>query len=53
MKVKKKTKSWGGERPNSGRKQKYGELTKILSIRVPLSKFEDVRNLVKTYLIAI
>lgn len=50
MKIKEKSKTWGGERPNSGRKRKYGEVTKILSMRVPLSEANNVKKLVKNYL---
>jgi hypothetical protein len=42
--------TWGGERPNSGRKRKYGEVTKIVSVRVPLSEVTNVKKLVKKYL---
>ena len=42
--------TWGGERPNSGRKRKYGEDTKIVSIRVPLSEVTNVKKMVKKYL---
>ena len=50
MRPKPKTNQWGGERPNSGRKRKYGEVTKILSMRVPLSEVANVKKLVKNYL---
>ncbi len=50
MRPKAKPNQWGGERPNSGRKRKYGEVTKILSMRVPLSEVSNVKKLVKNYL---
>lgn len=50
MKQKEQYKNWGGERPNSGRKRKYGEVTKLVSFRVPLSKVNNVKKLVKNYL---
>lgn len=50
MRAKTKTNQRGGERPNSGRKRKYGEVTKMVSIRVPLSEVNNVKKLVKTYL---
>lgn len=50
MRLKAKTKQWGGERPNSGRKRKYGEVTKLVSFRVPLSQVNNVKKLVKNYL---
>jgi hypothetical protein len=38
-------------RKNAGRKKKWGEKTVIVSVRVPLSKVEQVKRVVK-YLIA-
>lgn len=49
-KVKKKIEKRGGIRPNSGRKQKYGESTKIISFRVPLSQIDNVKLLLKNFL---
>ncbi len=40
----------GGHRPGSGQKPKYGEPTKTITFRVPQSKVEDVKVLVKKYL---
>lgn len=40
----------GGKRPNAGRKQKYGEETVTISLRVPISEKQNVRGLVKEYL---
>jgi hypothetical protein len=40
----------GGKRENSGRKRKYGEPTKVITIRVPLSEVEYVKKMVKKYL---
>jgi len=41
---------WGGKRPNSGAKPKYGEPTKMVSFRIPESKVKDVKKLVADYL---
>lgn len=49
-KVKMKIEKRGGFRPNSGRKQKYGESTKIISFRVPLSQIDNVKLLLKNFL---
>jgi hypothetical protein len=43
-------KQHGGKRSNSGRKQKYGEVTKNVTTRVPESKVEDFKKLVSDYL---
>lgn len=40
----------GGERPNSGRKKKYGEDTKLVTMRIPISRIDKVKKLVKNYL---
>lgn len=40
----------GGHRPGSGQKPKYGEPTATVSFRVPQSKVEDIKVLVKNYL---
>ena len=40
----------GGKRPNSGAKPKYNEPTKTISFRVPVSKIEHVKSLLKTLL---
>jgi hypothetical protein len=40
----------GGKRQNSGAKPKYGEPTKMVSFRVPISKVEKVKKLVADYL---
>jgi hypothetical protein len=45
-----KIEKWGGERPNSGRKKKYGEDTKLTTFRIPISHIDYVKNLVKKYL---
>ncbi len=34
----------GGQRPNAGRKQKYGEPTVHIGFRVPQSKVEEVTD---------
>lgn len=45
---KKKTNpNWGGSRVNAGRKQKYGEATKVVTVRVPLSKLDAVKSAIK------
>ncbi len=38
-----KNPKWGGARKNAGRKTKYGEPTRVLTVRVPISKMEDVK----------
>ncbi len=40
----------GGKRVGAGPKFKYGELTSNITLRVPNSKKEDVRKLVRDYL---
>ena len=40
----------GGKRPNAGRLPKYNELTKTIAFRVPESKVEEIKELVKEYL---
>lgn len=37
----------GGKRENSGRPNKYGEETEIVSHRVPVSKVKEIKTLVK------
>jgi len=39
--------NWGGARKNAGRKKKYGEATKVLTFRIPISKVEEVKNAIK------
>ena len=46
--VKKETR--GGARLNAGSKLKYGEPTKTIAFRVPISKIEHVKKLLKTLL---
>ena len=48
MKDTKKTR--GGSRKGSGAKPKYGEKTKTIAFRVPMSKLEHVKSLLKTML---
>jgi len=44
-------KQHGCKRPNSGAKQKYGEPTKVVTFRIPLSKIPSVKKkLVSDYL---
>lgn len=40
----------GGKRLFSGAKPKYGEKTKTIAFRVPISKIEHVKSLLKTLL---
>ena len=47
-KYKKETR--GGSRKGSGAKPKYGEKTKTIAFRVPMSKLEHVKSLLKTML---
>ena len=35
---------WGGARKNAGRKKKYGEVTKVLTSRIPVSKIDEVKR---------
>jgi hypothetical protein len=37
----------GGARPNAGRKKKYGEETRVLTIRVPQSTYNDMKKAVR------
>lgn len=41
---------WGGARKNAGRKKKYGEPTRAVTVRVPISKVELVRSAVRDIL---
>ena len=43
-------KTRGGSRKGSGAKPKYGEKTKTIAFRVPMSKIEHVKNTIKTLL---
>ena len=43
-------KTMGGSRKGSGAKPKYGEKTKTIAFRVPMSKIEHVKNTIKTLL---
>jgi hypothetical protein len=38
---------WGGQRKNAGRKRKYGEKTKVLTIRVPFSKVDEIKGIIQ------
>jgi hypothetical protein len=40
----------GGKRPFSGAKQKYGEQTKTIAFRCPLSKVNELKLVVKSKL---
>ena len=48
MKTKKETR--GGTRKGSGAKPKYDESTKTIAFRVPVSKIEHVKSMIKTLL---
>jgi hypothetical protein len=48
MKTKKETR--GGTRQGSGAKPKYNEQTKTIAFRVPVSKIEHVKSLLKMLL---
>lgn len=47
LEQKQKHENWGGKRKNAGRKCKYGERTKVLTFRVPISKAEQIKKAVK------
>ena len=40
-------KEWGGARKGSGAKPKYNEKTTTIAFRVPISKVEEVKVLIK------
>ena len=40
----------GGKRQNSGAKSKYNEQTKTVAFRCPLSKVDELKNIVKSKL---
>ena len=48
MKTKKETR--GGTRKNAGAKPKYIEQTKTVAFRCPLSKVDELKNVVKSKL---
>ena len=43
-------KTRGGAMYNAGRPQKYNEKTKSLSFKVPISKYEEIRDYIVEYL---
>ncbi len=45
--IKEKNPNWGGARKNAGRKKKYGETTKVLTFRIPISKLEAVKDAIR------
>ena len=45
MKIKKK--EWGGARQGSGAKPKYSEKTTTIAFRVPISKVDEVKEIIK------
>jgi hypothetical protein len=40
-------KDWGGARKGSGAKPKYSEKTTTIAFRVPISKVEEVKEIIK------
>jgi hypothetical protein len=44
-------KQHGGTRPNSGAKQKYGEPTKTIAVRVPESKVDLIKKIIEVELL--
>ena len=42
-----KNPNWGGQRKNAGRKRKYGEKTKVVTIRVPVSKIDEIKGIIQ------
>jgi hypothetical protein len=40
----------GGKRPFSGAKQKYGEQTKTIAFRCPVSKVDELKKVINTKL---
>lgn len=40
----------GGKRAGSGPKPKHGEKTRVLSIRVPVSIYEETKTMVENYI---
>jgi|MudIll2142460700_1097286.scaffolds.fasta_scaffold1855984_2 hypothetical protein len=40
-------KGWGGARQGSGNKPKYNEKTTTIAFRVPISKVDEVKVLIK------
>ena len=47
---KKELENRGGKRKGSGAKPKYNEPTKTVAFRVPISRIEHVKSLLKTLL---
>ena len=43
-------KKWGGTRKGSGAKPKYTEPTKTTAFRIPISKIDEVKKLVRDFL---
>jgi hypothetical protein len=42
-----KKKEWGGARKGSGNKPKYNEKTTTIAFRVPISKVDEVKEIIK------
>lgn len=40
----------GGKRKGAGAKPKYDEMTKTVAFRVPLSKVDEIKSIIKTKL---
>jgi len=43
----KNKKEWGGARKGSGAKPKYSEKTTTIAFRVPISKVDEVKQIIK------
>ena len=42
----------GGKRANAGSKPKYSEPTKTIAFRVPISKIDEVKDVIKALLLS-
>jgi hypothetical protein len=51
LEVKREKPTRGGTRKGAGAKPKYNETTTTIAFRVPISKVEEIKSLVKTKLI--
>lgn len=48
--MKRKKEKRGGTRQGSGAKPKYNESTKTIAFRVPVSRIEHIKSMIKTLL---
>lgn len=48
MKKKKKKDNRGGKRKGAGRKSSYGEPTKVISFRCPISKINEFESMINS-----